>query len=894
MVLENKAVRFSFLKLCLLLIIWTAEGFAASSVSDSMPEQIPADIIADWQAQDGITEEGGYTAAIEKIVKKLPSKYKSKVSVEDTKEAYLTACHWRRVTRLEYYLKNGKLKKIIFAKHYNLGGPTPGFIDDLGDENNGNIGKQAVGKGTNYAKGSALCLLEMENYYSRHREILCDTGGVIRDPCAWFDGTKVVFAWSKDNKGYHIYEMPVDSVEKIRQLTSDPEGLTVSDFEPCYLPDSNIIFNSTRSFGFISCAGNINSNLFIMNKDGKYLRRITYDQYSNFSPTIMEDGYVMYSRWEANDRNSRTCFPLMTMNVDGTHQIEYFGNQSTWPATIFQARRAPEGSTLIFAIIGSYRSPYAGELVTIDINLGRNGSNPVSIIAPKRSPSDTANFLTGTKPLFQNPYPLDEDWFLVSWRPTAEPPEYKEKFNIYLMSKEGDRELIAWDSLQSVSRPVSLAPVDIPIVKSYQADYKNPYARITLYNAYYGTGVDKSVDSASWTVKKLRVVAVDLRAAAGVGFTGDSTEYCLTPVSRWLGTRDAKRIIGETPVEKDGSAAAYVPPRTPIYFQLIDANGCVIQSMRSTVSLQPGELFSCYGCHEDKNESTRQGRLPLRLTPWIPDSFPGVSSRENFSFPRHIQPIFNEKCVSCHKENHSTGLNLVGESIWSGDLNDPLNKNAERYWTKSYLSLTDPAKQYVNFIPSNSPSEGLKPYSFGSGKSKLISILRTPPDAMKNVSLTSEEMARLCAWIDLGIPFGGYTDGMKPEAVEGYDKKLALREQHEELEADNIKDFIEEGGYPISVREPRRQRTASSSFECKIYAGFQPQTGRIYIRLPSDGEIKIIDLHGRTVWTQKIDRKAYLDNKGFISKSFLIPKGIYIIDFIGIKGTARQRITVFQ
>ena len=39
----------------------------------------------------------------------------------------------------------------------------------------------------------------------------------------------------------------------------------------------------------------------------------------------------------------------------------------------------------------------------------------------------------------------------------------------------------------------------------------------------------------------------------------------------------------------------------PLYFQALDENGRVVQTMRSWSALQPNEVQSCVGCHEHKN-----------------------------------------------------------------------------------------------------------------------------------------------------------------------------------------------------------------------------------------------------------------------------------------------------
>ncbi|MBN1309299.1 MAG: hypothetical protein JXA18_15350 [Chitinispirillaceae bacterium] len=854
---------------------------AAVPIDTTLPAAVPSEIIADWEAQDGITGDD-YAAAIDKIISGLSGRYKAKVSAGTTKEAYITACHWRRVSRMEEY--SPELKRILFARHYNLGGPTPGYLADLDSDGfSSGIGswQTSSSKGTNYEKGSALSLLEMENYYSMPVDLISDTGGVIRDPSVWFDGTKVVFAWSKDNNGYHLYEMPVDSIDNIRQLTDDPEGLAVSDFEPCYLPDSNILFNSTRCFELNSADGSHKSNLFIINKEGKYLRRITYDQLSDFSPSIMEDGKILYSRWEANDRNSYACFPLMTTNMDGAYQYELFGNQSTWPGTIFQARQIPGWATLL-AVISVYHSSYAGELAIIDPMVSRAGSKAVQLIAPKRVPEDTTDIIDGAKPLFQNPYPVYESWFLVSWRASAQSP-YKDKFNIYFMDTSGRRELIAWHSDQSVSQPVSLMKRTPPTGKAYQADYRVKTGRSKLYNAYFGMGMDSTVDSAAYTIRKLRLIALEYRTDPAFGITG-STEYCATPAARWLGAREVKRIIGETPVEIDGSAAFYLPARTPVYLQLIDANGSVIQSMRSSFMIQPAENYDCYGCHENKNEGTKQGRLPIAEEPRVLTSFYDINN-DYLSFPKHIQPIFNEKCISCHNETHEKGLDLRSDPIATADLEDPDNKNAFRSWSRSYYNLTNPEKKYVDYIPSNSPAEGLKPYTFGSSKSALIARLR---GGHKDVVLTEMQMAKLCAWIDLSIPYGAYTEGMSEELAALYAQRLERRTKHEQLEAQNIEEFEANGGYPNGVIEPFSQKRASGALSgCRIALRFSRALRQLSITVPSEGRITLIDLHGRRVKSMPLGREMFL-RSATVVLPITVPRGLYIVHFTGRAGSARQ------
>ena len=68
--------------------------------------------------------------------------------------------------------------------------------------------------------------------------------------------------------------------------------------------------------------------IFLYDPQTKRTRQLTYDQDSNWNPVIMENGTVLYQRWEYADlphSNSRIMF---TMNPDGTEQRAYYGSNS--------------------------------------------------------------------------------------------------------------------------------------------------------------------------------------------------------------------------------------------------------------------------------------------------------------------------------------------------------------------------------------------------------------------------------------------------------------------------------------------------------------------------------------------------------------------------------------
>ena len=76
---------------------------------------------------------------------------------------------------------------------------------------------------------------------------------------------------------------------------------------------------------------------------------------------------------------------------------------------------------------------------------------------------------------------------------------------------------------------------------------------------------------------------------------------------------ETKRVLGTVPVEPDGSAHFLAPPDTFLYFQLLDENKMMLQSMRSGTVIQPGESQCCIGCHENRGTAPQYlgSQMPL-------------------------------------------------------------------------------------------------------------------------------------------------------------------------------------------------------------------------------------------------------------------------------------------
>jgi len=207
-----------------------------------------------------------------------------------------------------------------------------------------------------------------------------------------------------------------------------------------------------------------------------------------------------------------------------------------------------------------------------------------------------------------------------------------------------------------------------------------------------------------------------------------------------------KRILGKAPVEADGSAHFVAPADTFVYFQLLDENEMMIQSMRSGTVLQSGEQTGCTGCHDERRTAPPRidGDTPLALRR-PPSRLEGWYGKPRlFSFMDEVQPVFNKHCVKCHDYGKDAGkkLNLAGDRLIG------FNTAYNELWRKGFLKCA-----------GGGPAEILPAYSWGSHASRLAHEIRKPAvKEHKDIQLNKEEFDRVMTWLDLnGVYYATYS-----------------------------------------------------------------------------------------------------------------------------------------
>ena len=624
-----------------------------------------------------------------------------------------------------------------------------------------------------------------------------------------FDARKVIFDFrAHPNAGFRLWEVNVDG-SGLRQISFAPpdeaekvarwgKAWHTDDIHPCYLPDGKIVFSSTRCEHTILCGGSahlVAPVLHRMDADGTHIEQLTRSPVSEFCPVVLDDGRVMYHRWEYIDKGARVCKTIWSMNPDGTRPQELYGITDD-TTTVYMYPQPLPGDMHRLVCVGTCHFPQGGclgAIMLIDLRSGvrRRGPDPdeadyvrwdaryaVTNITPhvfiERRTEPGWHFLTAdgsyvhdrngqSGPLYTHPYPVSENRFLVSYKVNAA-DHYKDVANayaLYLIDTEGSHRLVHRDETLSLWHPTPLVARQVPpLIHSP----RNPEceagdeALCVVSNVYEGMeGVDAGA------VKWLRIN----EAVPRYWDTGRRWDSA-TSSSSWKAALWPRVQWGVVPVEPDGSAHFKVPANRSIFFQALDKDFRELQRERTYVNYRPGEVRSCIGCHGRNNHTTdsvaSQTPAALRRPPSTPQPQPcdlvenGGDGRAQqvIHYPTDIQPIFDAKCVSCHgNDNPDAALKLTG------DLTVYYNTSYEELCKKQLAGPIIP--EFTSFLQGdrgNYSGATLPPKSLGSYQSTMIDILTDaehPQNAQDDHSqmLTEMELMVLCRWVDSNYQFYG-------------------------------------------------------------------------------------------------------------------------------------------
>jgi hypothetical protein len=565
--------------------------------------------------------------------------------------------------------------------------------------------------------GARLCRLNVPT--GKVEVLFEDEKGGIRDPQVHYDGGKVIFSYRPGgSKYYNLYELDLDSPGTPRRITSAP----FDDIEPTYTPGGKIVFCSTRCKRWVPCYYTEVATLYSCNLDGTGIRRLSANVEHENTPWPLPDGRLLYTRWEYVERSVMDFHHLWTTNPDGTRQEVFYGNMH--PGYVMIDAKPVPGSGLIASIFspGHGRVEHHGIVVIVDPGRGPDDKTSVRNIGWGRESRDV--------------YPVGNKGFLTARNHTITLMDYEGREEVLYSLSEDERKQSYWCS---EPRPVrrrkreQVVPNKVNLAKA-----KGTLMLDDVYNGRNMKGIKRG------DIKKLLVLEY-LPKSINISNGAE-------PCSRF--THNHERVLGTVPVEPDGSANFEVPALTAIVLAALDKNDIAVKRMQSFITVQPGEVSGCVGCHEERTQTPRtavrrsmaMSKAPSKITPikGIPDVF---------DFPRDIQPILDRHCVGCHDYDRTKqGGPRSGGCILTGD-RGPM-------WSHSYISLTGKHVSMGSRMGNNAP------YKTGSGASRLMKMIDGSHPSKQGVSpqqatvkLSAHEKTMIRLWIDSGAIYSGTLAG---------------------------------------------------------------------------------------------------------------------------------------
>jgi len=620
---------------------------------------------------------------------------------------------------------------------------------------------------------------------------------VVRDLDLDFDASRLLFtSYRGTNNLFGVYEISLSGSKglggldgsggDIRNaqpsapvLVSPKEHLDIQWWDACYLPNRDqVVLLGTAAYQFLPCEdGNMPMCvLYRIDRRTGEVRQLTYEQDSDYTPSVTHDGRVMFTRWEYSDIPHFFSRILMTMNPDGVGQLALWGSGSWVPTFFYNARVVPGDPHLITMFGGGHHDrAEVGRCFLVDPTLAR--AYPFRYDPPSREWGVLNNYLripartfpkekTGLvqefpghgrdvegdmadgytknqfargKPYFSFPYPLDRNHLLATVKMSPEAPMtlcLVDTFdNITILAENPEGLYCEAMPFAARKRPPVIPDRSVPGKKTCSVHIADIYSGVGL------AGVPRG------TVKRLRLFSYHYNYHKT---GGHSTPGLDRVESGW----DVKRVLGTVDVEADGSCCFEMPANTPISIQPLDRDGAALQLMRSWVTGMPGERVSCTGCHEDNRSSVRthetiadrryhRGEIQ-RIKPVDAD---GVRP---WGFAAEAWPVVRKYCLSCHGDEKTAPLRAADQGGYNEK--DPAKPSGLRFTMRTPEEAYRMLHPYVRRPGPESEIPVLRPLDYHVSTSPLVQMLRR---GHHGVTLEPKDWETFYTWIDLNAPWKG-------------------------------------------------------------------------------------------------------------------------------------------
>jgi hydrazine synthase alpha subunit-like protein len=538
------------------------------------------------------------------------------------------------------------------------------------------------------------------------------------DPSVSFDGKRLLFSGKKTAQDdWNIYEMGIDG-SGLRSITS---GLgdcrspsyqstlyTLISVEPWYqITFVGEVTTQQNELGMGPCR-----NLYSCKLDGSGIRQLTYNLSGAMDPVLMSDGRLLFASWQRATLQHGPLghVGLFGINIDGADYAIYAGNQGK------RIQHMPCATT-------------RGLVVFVEAErVGWDGAGTLGSVRIRR-PLYTYRTLTQKEDgLFHSPAPLPDGTIVVSRRSAQQDDTH----GVYQLDPTtGEYKLLFDDPQYHDIQAQAVYARPEPDGRSSVVSEKDPYGKLYCLNVYMNDL--KPTWLSRGNVKRLRVIE------------GLPTMKKKNSPNADVPRLAPRRILGDIPIQEDGSFNVEIPASIPIELQILDAEGMALRTC-SWIWAKNHEPRGCIGCHEDPELTPENFLVDAMKTDSIQLTLPSPR-RRTVIYTKDVQSIVAQKCVSCHQAG-TNALKLT---------RDKPSRNYTALLTKDPLT-----GRYKYVQPGSARTSWVIWQLYGRNTSRpwdraiARPKIRSMPPAQAT-ALTEAEKQTIVEWIDLGAMRGYHT-----------------------------------------------------------------------------------------------------------------------------------------
>ncbi len=501
----------------------------------------------------------------------------------------------------------------------------------------------------------------------------------VRDLSVSFDGTRLLFSMrapeienadEDEQPKWNIWEYDTATNSLTRLIESDTEAEAGHDLSPAYLPDGRILFTSTRQRvskailldegkpRFSALEENRNREAFVLHvldPVNDTIDQLTYNQSHDLDPLLLQNGKILFSRWDNAGRTTNNGFNLYQVNPDGTQMAYVYGRHSHLDNGSGDAQHFANPFELENGnIVAQYRPLQTTNLASVPVEIdianfveynlrtdGSAGTGQQALVAGVDT-SGAAN-LNGT---YGAAFPLYDgtNRYLVSWSPcrivpigsmnapieacTAEKlasgnyEAAEPLYGLWLLNADTNTQLPIElpEEGQQYDEAVLMKARSIPNVieapvldSDAQVLADQGYGTLHIRSVYDFDGVDTTPSGIAAMADPVQTPpdqrpARFLRLEKPVSIPSDEVRDFVNAAFGRSAAQGMREILGYVPVEPDGSVKVAVPANVAFAISVLDADGKrTTQRHQNWLQVRPGEDIQCIGCH-DANNSVPHGR----------------------------------------------------------------------------------------------------------------------------------------------------------------------------------------------------------------------------------------------------------------------------------------------